>query len=208
MSPRSQGAGPVNVVFDLAGVLVDYDQPTLIAEVFGDPGTCRTVLAEIIGHEDWLTLDRGTLTQEDVIMRAARRTGLALEDIGRFFDRVSTAWAPVPGTIDLLRRVRARGHPLFCLSNMHPASWAYLERSCDFWELFSGITISCHVQLIKPEPAIYAHLLARHGLDGPETVFVDDRDVNLAAAARFGIQTIKFETPAQCEIRLRALGCL
>jgi putative hydrolase of the HAD superfamily len=208
MSPRSQGAGPVNVVFDLAGVLVDYDQPTLIAEVFGDPGTCRTVRAEIIGHEDWLTLDRGTLTQEDVIMRAARRTGLALEDIGRFFDRVSTAWAPVPGTIDLLRRVRARGHPLFCLSNMHPASWAYLERSCDFWELFSGITISCHVQLIKPEPAIYAHLLARHGLDGPETVFVDDRDVNLAAAARFGIQTIKFETPAQCEIRLRALGCL
>jgi len=208
MSPRSQGAGPVNVVFDLAGVLVDYDQPTLIAEVFGDPGTCRTVRAEIIGHEDWLTLDRGTLTQEDVIMRAARRTGLALEDIGRFFDRVSTAWAPVPGTIDLLRRVRARGHPLFCLSNMHPASWAYLERSCDFWELFSGITISCHVQLIKPEPAIYAHLLARHGLDGPETVFVDDRDVNLAAAARFGIQTIKFETPAQCEMRLRALGCL
>jgi putative hydrolase of the HAD superfamily len=208
MSPRSQGAGPVNVVFDLAGVLVDYDQPTLIAEVFGDPGTCRTVRAEIIGHEDWLTLDRGTLTQEDVIMRAARRTGLALEDIGRFFDRVSTAWAPVPGTIDLLRRVRARGHPLFCLSNMHPASWAYLEQSCDFWELFSGITISCHVQLIKPEPAIYAHLLARHGLDGPETVFVDDRDVNLAAAARFGIQTIKFETPAQCEIRLRALGCL
>jgi putative hydrolase of the HAD superfamily len=208
MSPRSQGAGPVNVVFDLAGVLVDYDQPALIAEVFGDPGTCRTVRAEVIGHEDWLTLDRGTLTQEDVIMRAARRTGLALEDIGRFFDRVSTAWAPVPGTIDLLRRVRARGHPLFCLSNMHPASWAYLERSCDFWELFSGITISCHVQLIKPEPAIYAHLLARHGLDGPQTVFVDDRDVNLAAAARFGIQTIKFETPAQCEIRLRALGCL
>jgi FMN phosphatase YigB (HAD superfamily) len=152
MSPRSLGAGPVNIVFDLAGVLVDYDQPALIAEVFGDPGTCRTVRAEVIGHEDWLTLDRGTLTQEDVIMRAARRTGLALEDIGRFFDRVSTAWAPVPGTIDLLRRVRARGHPLFCLSNMHPASWAYLERSCDFWELFAGITISCHVQLIKPEP--------------------------------------------------------
>jgi hypothetical protein len=29
MSPRSQGAGPVNVVFDLAGVLVNYDQPAL-----------------------------------------------------------------------------------------------------------------------------------------------------------------------------------
>ena len=208
MSPRSLGAGPVNVVFDLAGVLVDYDQPALIAEVFGDPETCRTVLAEIIGHEDWLTLDRGTVSQEEAIIRAARRTGLAIKDIERFFDRVSTAWAPVPGTVDLLRRVRARGHPLFCLSNMHPASWAYLERSCDFLELFSGIAISCHVQLIKPEPAIYAYLLARYGLDGSQTVFIDDRDVNLVAAASFGIQTIKFEAPAQCEIRLRALRCL
>jgi putative hydrolase of the HAD superfamily len=208
MSPRSQEAGPVNVVFDLAGVLVDYDQPALIAEVFGDPGTCRTVRAEIVGHEDWLTLDRGTVPQEEVIMRAAQRTGLAIEDIERFFDRVSTAWTPVPGTVDLLRRLRARGRRLFCLSNMHPASWAYLERSCDFWEVFAGIVISCHVHVIKPEPAIYAHLLARYGLDGSPTVFVDDRDVNLVAAASFGIQTIKFETPAQCEGRLRALRCL
>jgi putative hydrolase of the HAD superfamily len=208
MSPGSQEAGPVNVVFDLAGVLVDYDQPSLIAEVFADPGTRRTVRAEIVGHEDWLALDRGTLTQEEAIMRAARRTGLAIEDVERFFDRLSTAWAPVPGAVDLLRRLRARGHRLFCLSNMHPASWSYLERSCDFWEIFAGIAISCHVRLIKPEPAIYAHLLARYGLDGSRTVFIDDRDVNLVAAGFFGIQTIKFETPAQCEMRLRALGCL
>jgi len=199
---------PVNVVFDLAGVLVDYDQPSLIAETFSDPAARRLVRAEIIGHEDWLALDRGTSTQDDVIMRAAGRTGLAVEDIARFFDRVSTAWAPVPETVDLLQRVRARGHLLFCLSNMHPASWAYLERSCGFWELFSGVTISCRVRLIKPEPAIYAHLLAQYGLEGYQTVFVDDRDVNLTAAARFGIQTVKFENPAQCEIRLRSLGCL
>ena len=142
-------------------------------------------------------------------MRAARRTGLAIEDIERFFDRVSTAWTyPSRGPSISCADVRARGHRLFCRSNMHPASWAYLERNCDFWELLRGIAISCHVQLIKPEPAIYAHLLARYGLDGSQTVFIDDRDVNLVAAASFGIQTIKFETPAQCEIRLRALGCL
>ncbi len=140
--------------------------------------------------------------------RRGRSFVYAIEDVERFFDRVSTAWAPVPGTVDLLRRLRVRGHRLFCLSNMHPASWSYLERSCDFWELFAGIAISCHVRLIKPEPAIYAHLLARYGLDGSRTVFIDDRDVNLVAAAFFGIQTIKFETPAQCETRLRALGCL
>jgi putative hydrolase of the HAD superfamily len=198
----------VNVVFDLAGVLVDYDQPALIAEVFADPAARATVRAEIIGHEDWLALDRGTLTQDEAILRAARRTGLAMEDIERFFEQVSTAWAPVPGTVDLLRRVCAKGHALFCLSNMHAASWAYLEQRCDFWDLFAGRTISCRVQLIKPEPAIYALLLEEHGLEGSQTVFIDDRAVNLAAAAEFGIRTIKFENPAQCESRLRALGCV
>lgn len=198
----------MNVVFDLAGVLVDYDQSALIAEVFPEPAARATVRAEIIGHEDWLTLDRGTLTQEEAVLRATRRTGLAVADIARFFDQVSTAWVPIPETADLLHRVRAKGHALFCLSNMHPASWAYLEQSCDFWDLFAGRTISCRVQLIKPEPAIYALLLEEHGLEGSQTVFIDDRDVNLDAAARFGIQTIKFENPGQCESRLQALGCI
>jgi HAD superfamily hydrolase (TIGR01509 family) len=198
----------VNVVFDLAGVLVDYDQSALIAEIFADPAARATVRAGIIGHDDWLTLDRGRLTQNEAILRAARRTGLAVDAIARFFDEVSTAWVPIPETADLLHRVRAKGHALFCLSNMHAASWAYLERSCDFWGLFTGRTISCRVQLIKPEPAIYALLLEEHGLEASQTVFIDDRAVNLAAAAEFGIRTIKFENPVQCESRLRALGCV
>lgn len=148
------------------------------------------------------------LTQEEVIARAVQRTGLAVDDIARFFDRVSTAWVPIPGSVGLLRRVRAKGHKVFCLSNMHPASWTFLQQSCHFWELFAGVTISCQVQLIKPEPAIYAKFLGQHGLEGAQTVFIDDRDVNLDAAARFGIQTIKFENPGQCESRLQALGCI
>jgi putative hydrolase of the HAD superfamily len=62
--------------------------------------------------------------------------------------------------------------------------------------------------LLKPEPAIYAYLLKTYGLNGTETVFIDDMDVNVAAAAQFGIHTIKFENPAQCARQLQELGCL
>jgi putative hydrolase of the HAD superfamily len=89
---------------------------------------------------------------------------------------------------------------------MHPTSTAFLERAFTFWDVFAGKVISCRVGLCKPEPAIYAHLLERYALAGPETVFIDDLEVNLAAAAAFGIQTIKFEDPAQCARALRALG--
>ena len=65
---------------------------------------------------------------------------------------------------------------------------------------------SCRVGLCKPEPAIYAHLLERYELAGPETVFIDDLEVNLAAAREFGIRTIRFEDPAQCVRALRVFG--
>jgi len=47
-----------------------------------------------------------------------------------------------------------------------------------------------------------------YGLEGADTVFIDDTDVNLSAAAQFGIHTVKFESPAQCESQLQALGCI
>lgn len=59
-----------------------------------------------------------------------------------------------------------------------------------------------------PEPAIYTHLLERYALAARETVFIDDLEVNLTAAAAFDIRTIRFENPAQCAAALRALGCL
>jgi putative hydrolase of the HAD superfamily len=198
----------LNIVFDLAGVIVRYDQAALIAEVFPDPAMHATVRADIIGHGDWLALDRGTLSQPDAIVRATHRTGLSAMDIAQFLQQMSAAWVPIAGSVDLLYRLHAKGHPLFCLSNMHAASIAYLEQTYTFWAVFTGVVISCRVQLIKPEPAIYAYLLAQYGLEASHTVLIDDTVVNLKAAAQLGIQTIPFENPVQCARQLQALGCI
>jgi len=66
--------------------------------------------------------------------------------------------------------------------------------------------ISCRLKLCKPEPAIYAHALQANGLQAAQTVFIDDVEVNIAAAAKAGIRTIQFGNTAQCERELRALG--
>jgi putative hydrolase of the HAD superfamily len=91
---------------------------------------------------------------------------------------------------------------------MHVASIEHLEQAYTFWEVFTGVVISCRLHLCKPEPAIYAYLLETYRLNGANTVFIDDTEVNLTAAAQFGIHTIKFENPAQCERQLQALGCI
>ena len=196
----------MNVVFDLGGVVVAYDRAALLAELYTDPATHAAVSAGIERHLDWLEMDRGTLPEHDAIARAAQRAGVSAAELARFMERMAMAWTPIPETVDLLYRLRANGHALFCLSNMHPASTAFLERALTFWDVFTGTVISCRVGLCKPEPAIYAHLLERYALAASETVFIDDLDVNLAAAAPFGIRTIKFEDPPQCARALQALG--
>jgi putative hydrolase of the HAD superfamily len=198
----------LNIVFDLGGVVVTWKPEVVIAKVFTDPVVQARVRKQIVGHADWLALDRGTLSRQDAIVRAAKRTGLSEADVTEFLRQVPSSLVAIPGTVDLLYRLKARGHSLFCLSNMHVASIDHLEKSYTFWEVFAGVVISCRLNLCKPEAAIFTHLLETYGLDGADTVFIDDTEVNLSAAAKFGIHTVKFESPAQCESRLPALGCI
>ena len=196
----------MNIVFDLGGVVVEWKPEALAASVFDDVESQRRALVDFIGHPDWLELDRGTLDPDQAIARAAERTGLSRADLASMLGRVPASLKPKPETVALMERLKAAGHRLYCLSNMHVASIAHLEASHGFFDLFDGTAISCRLKLCKPEPAIYEHALKANGLNAKDTVFIDDVDVNIAAAARVGIRTIQFRDTAQCERELRALG--
>ncbi len=188
----------LNIVFDLGGVVFNWQPDKLIQRVFADPQTQSLVKAEILGHVDWLELDRGTLSFQDAVDRGTRRTGLPKEEIERLLNEVPQSLTPIHETIDLIRTLSDSDHRLFVLSNMHFASIAYLEREHDIWELFDGTVISCRIQKIKPEIGIYEYLLNQYQLDASETVFIDDMSENLAAARSIGIRTIRFLDSSQC----------
>jgi len=198
----------LNIVFDLGGVVFAWEPEKVIARVSTDPQVRLSIRREIFEHGDWLELDRGTLEREEALRRAAVRTGLPEKRVAEILDRVPESLVAIPETVDLLHRLKARGNPLFCLSNMHVASIRHLEEKYSFWHLFEGRVISSRIHLIKPEPEIYRYLLDEFALIADETVFIDDTSVNLEAAERFGLHTIRFEGPESCERRLTAMGCL
>jgi putative hydrolase of the HAD superfamily len=198
----------LNLVFDLGGVVVRWDPDAIIAGVFKDDEVKARVREGVFGHPDWLELDRGTLGRDEAIARAAKRTGVAAGEIKRLLHAVPPSLAVFPETVDLLYRLKRKGYPLYCLSNMHFASIEYLESTHTFWDVFEGRVISCRLQLCKPEPGIYEHLLQSYGLEAKDTLFIDDVQKNLDAAAQLGIKTLKFESAAQCERGLRALGLI
>ncbi len=196
----------MNLIFDLGGVVVRWDPAAIIASVFDDEEVRAKVRKGVFAHADWLELDRGTLDREDAIQRAAQRIGMAPGEIRRLLLAVPPSLVPIPETIDLLYRLKAKRYPLYCLSNMHLASIEHLEREHDFFEVFTGKVISCRLKLCKPEPAIYEEALKVNRLEAKDTVFIDDVDVNIEAAAKVGLRTIQFQNAAQCERELRSLG--
>jgi putative hydrolase of the HAD superfamily len=198
----------MNVVFDLGGVLVAWKPEEILERSFPDPAVREIARREIMYHPEWLEIDRGAVSIEQAIPRWVERSGLPEPDVRRFIDAVPSALTAIHETVDLLYRVRDAGNPVYCLSNMPPETFDYLERTHTFWDAFAGMVVSGRIGHCKPEPAIYEHLLKTYRLDPSDTVFIDDMPENIEGARAMGIHGIRFESAAQVEGELRKLGVL
>lgn len=195
----------MNIVFDLCGVVFDWKPEAILDYASIAPAFHAQVKAGLFRHSDWLKLDRGTLSRHEAIRRAAAHTGLSTSTVADLIPYIPHALVMVSVMVDLLSHLKARGHRLFYLSNMNLDCIEHIERTHLFWGVFEGGIVSCRVHYLKPEPEIYTSLLQTYSLDGAETVFIDDRQINLECAKQFGIRTIYFESPEQCEAQLKAL---
>jgi putative hydrolase of the HAD superfamily len=192
----------VNIVFDLCGVVFKWTPEAILANVNVEPSLKEQVIKGLFEHSDWLELDRGTLSHQESIQRAAVYTGLEPSIVANLIPYIPRALVVMPGMINLLTHLKANGHTLYYLSNMNHDCITHLENTCSYWHIFEGGIVSCRVHALKPEPAIYKSLLETYRLAYSEILFIDDREINLDAAKQFGMQTIHFEFPLQCAEQL------
>ena len=188
--------------------MITWDPDAFVADVFSDREIQKVAREHILDHDDWIEMDRGTLTKEDAVKRGAERSGLPESEVKRLMLAVPFFLTPIEKSLHLVRELKESQNKLFVLSNLHPESIAHLEQEYSFLNLFHGRVISCRIHKVKPEAEIYKHLIDSYQLDVRDTVFIDDVSINLDAASTFGIKTIKFESPDQCRQELENLGCL
>ena len=195
-----------NVIFDVGGVLLDWNPGRVLQSFYADASERERMKQLIFHHADWLELDRGTLGEDVLLQRIAERAGRPVPELKGLFEVVRDSLHPKQDTVALLGSLSARGVPLYCLSNMPSKIYATLSQRFDFWQHFDGIVISGDIRMVKPEPAIFRHLLERYGLRAGDTVFVDDLPANVEAAQRLGLHGVVFENAAQCELALQSHG--
>jgi putative hydrolase of the HAD superfamily len=187
-----------NIIFDLGGVVFDWDPEAIIGAVFKDPELQAIIRREVFEHPDWSETDRGTLTRADAVVRWARRTGRPVAELEALMHATDISMQLKTDTLALMEELADQGLYLFCLSNMPAERYAYLRETYDLWGLFAGIVISAHVKMVKPEPGIFEYLLATYRLDPAATLFLDDSPKNISAARLLGIQGLRFTTAEAC----------
>jgi 2-haloacid dehalogenase len=202
LSPAASSR-PAAVVFDLGGVLIDWNPRYLYRSVFeGDEAAMERFLSEIATQEWNHQQDAGRPWIEAIEALAVEHPEYR-EPIAAFWHRwtemLGDAIAP---TVEILAELREAGVRLLALTN-----WSARPRY-PFLEWFEGIVVSGEVRLAKPDARIFHHLIERHGLDPGTTVFIDDSIRNVEVARELGLIALHFQDAGSLRDQLVRLDLL
>ena len=204
-----RAADGLAVVFDFGGVLIDWNPRYLYRSLFaGREADMEYFLAEICNQHWNEQQDRGRPFADAVADLTARHPDWAAL-IAAYDKRWPEMLAgSIDGAVAVLRDLKASGCPLYGLTNWSAEKFPLARDRFAFLDLFDGIVVSGEVGLKKPEPAIFELLCQRFDLVPAATVFIDDSQTNVAAAAGLGFQALHYQSPGALRAGLIAIGVL
>ncbi len=206
-SPSGNGQ-PRAVVFDLGGVLLDWNPRHLYRDLFDDEAEMERFLSEVCTMEWHHAHDLGVPPEETLPPLIAAHPEYA-EHIEAWVPRSEEMLAgPIDASVEILRELKEAGVPVYALTNME--TWTYPGRRerYPFLGWFDGTVVSGFEGVAKPDRKVFELLLDRFGLTPETTLFIDDSPKNVVAARDAGIQAIEFESPAQLRQCLEEAGLL
>jgi 2-haloacid dehalogenase len=194
------------VVFDLGGVLIDWDPRYVYRKLFADPAAMEDFLGSVCTSDWHRAHDLGadiTESCEQLALRYPEHRDMIMAWAERGEEMVAGQF---DDTVELLSEVKASGMPCYTLSNMEPDAFAVRRDRFPFMGWFDAHVISGLEGVAKPDPKIFEILLHRHGLRPQATVFVDDQARNVGAARDLGLIALHFSSATQLRKDLQALG--
>jgi 2-haloacid dehalogenase len=196
------------VVFDVGNVLYGWDIGQLYRKLIDDPARLDLFLTRVVTPIWHFQHDAGRPFAETSAELTAQYPEHQ-ELIALYGPRwLETITGPVPGMLDIVRALAARGVPLFGITNFSAEFWPRFRSEAPIFDLFNDIVVSGAERLVKPDPAIYRLALDRFGLQPGEGLFIDDRPENVRAGEANGFPGHLFSGAARLRTRLESAGLL
>ena len=185
----------LSVVFDVGGVLIDWNPRHLYRKLLPDETAIDAFLDEV-GFLAWnAQLDAGRDWDQavaDLSGRFPHRRALIEAADRRWSEMVA---GPISGTVAILDALHGNGAPLYAITNFSSQKWRLTQARYPFLTRFRDVVVSGDERAVKPDAEIFHRFLDRNEL-APETcLFIDDSAANVDAAAGVGMHSVRFQSP-------------
>lgn len=181
-----------NIVFDLGNVLLDFNPEKYLTDLNFNNKQRKKLINAIFQTEEWLKLDRGTITETEAVEIWQERNPELKTEITAVMENWSEMLTVKKKSLEILKELAEKDYNLYVLSNFHHKAYNYVSSKYSFFEYFTGQIISADIKMIKPEAEIFKFLLNKFNLKAGETLFIDDSKKNIEAALKQGIRVIHF----------------
>jgi 2-haloacid dehalogenase len=196
-------------IFDLGGVLIDWDPRYLYRKLFSDDEDAMERFLAEVTTRDWnRQMDAGR-TWHEAIAELKQLHPEKADLIQAYWDR----WPEMLGEVDadvarIIRDVRAAGLRVYAISNWSAETFSIAQAIVPELSLFDDRVISGEEKLVKPDPEIFLLACRRFGVPPGEAFFVDDFPVNVEAARAVGMTALQFTGAGDLRQALEKLSVL
>ena len=197
-----------NVIFDLGGVLIDWNPRYLYRQLLPDEEQVETFLSTVCTME-WNEEQDGGRPFEEGIAILTQKWPEHKSLIEAYYHRwIEMIGGAIYDSVDVLKILHEKGIPLYALTNWSDQTFPLIRDDFPFLDWFDGIVVSGEEKLKKPDPAIYRLILDRYALEPAQTIFIDDNKRNIEAAGALGIQTHHFTSAEAMAGALAGMGVI
>lgn len=183
------------VVFDIGGVLIDWNPRHLYRKIFVDSVEMERFLDEVCTLEWHAQHDRGRPSSETTAELISTHPSYA-DEIRAFSGRFSEMWSgAIEESVEVLQQLQAHGVRTYAATNWSDEFWPQAVRRFPFLISFDGTFVSGGIGICKPAREFYVRLIGEFGLEPSRTLYIDDSTAKVAAAADLGFLVRHFETP-------------
>lgn len=205
---RAHGCASIDVLlFDVGGVLVELRGIEFMRAWLGGGVTEEQLWERWLRSATVRAFETGQIGAEAFASGVIREFGLAIEP--RQFLHFFEEWlvGPYPGAFEMLAQIPS-GYRRAILSNSNALQWPRIVREMRLATLFDTHFVSHLTGHIKPDVAAFEHVLHELGCAPAQVLFLDDNQLNIAAALQLGMQAMRVRGPEEARQALRGVGII
>ncbi len=196
-----------NIIFDIGNVLIHFAWKETMEELGFSDECIDTLDKGFLNNTLWDELDLGIMNESDVIDKACSCFPQYERQIRLFWENNIMTIRPYDYCEKWIKSLKERDYNVYLLTNYPDSLFKKSVQSAfPFYPYVDGEVVSSRIKIRKPDKGIYETLFEKYSLIPEESVFFDDRQINIDGAKSVGLNAFLFEGYEKADSVIKEIG--